>query len=102
MLDHVFRAFLESGAVTAITVVRASAQKGKPARRKGGRGMIWKVRVSVGERQMYLEAVRGGAREWASLDSLCDWLELCGMHAFDLDINLESFVSKQESLELLP
>lgn len=102
MLDHVFRAFVESGSITGVTIVRAAAQKGKPARREGGRGLIWKVRVTVGERQMFVEAARGGAREWASLDKLCDWLELCGMDAFELKICVESFSAAQQDLEFVP
>ena len=102
MLDHVFRAFLESGSVSSVTIIRAVAQKGKPARREGGRGMIWRVRVTVGERQMFVEAARGGAREWASLDKLCDWLDACGMHAFELSVGLKPLSAVQQDLELVP
>jgi len=99
MNNTVFQSLLASGAISGVAIVRAQARKGKPAMREGGGGLVWVVRVSIGEREMFLEAARGGAREWASLDKLLQWLAMSGVIANEMKVHAEFSASLQKDLE---
>lgn len=99
MNNIVFRDLLASGAISEVSVVRAHARKGKPAMRDGGGGLVWLVRISIGNREMFLEAARGGAREWASLDKLLQWLNSSGVVTNEIKIQGEFSASLQKDLE---
>jgi hypothetical protein len=85
MQENVFRELLGHSIVKEVLVCQGLALKGKPARRSGRDALVWRVKVSIAGIPEFLEAARGGAREWASLDKLMGWLKMRGVGSCRLE-----------------
>jgi len=74
MIERVLKMFLEKNIVRSIEICGASPSKGRPAQRDG-KNVIWVLRFELIDGSFeFLESARGGAREWASLDRMVDWI----------------------------
>lgn len=103
MLESVFRKLLEQSLVSAVEVLPVVAAKGKPARRSRGRELVWSVRIHPlsGRGVEFIEAARGGPREWASLDRLIRWLSTCGVEVCSVRIQALNADARQGELALI-
>lgn len=83
MIESVFKVLLEQQLIRDVQVREVLPTKGKPAKKEGGSSTVWIVKFGINDDQVaILEAVRGGAREWASLDNLTRWLKTHGVEEY--------------------
>ncbi len=102
MIESVFKDFLQQNSITDIHVLEAFPSKGKPAQKQVGSTTVWIIKYFYGDNQSsFLEAARGGPREWASLDSLSNWLRACGGEKFQVNYLSENDRIPQESFEFV-
>jgi len=88
MVENVFKVLLGQKLVTAVQLEEAIPSKGKPAKKRGPLSTIWVVRFVVNNKQVeILESMRGGPREWASLDKLNKWLRSNGIPKYEVKSN---------------
>jgi len=101
MIENVFKVLIEQQLIRDIQVQEVLPTKGKPAKMEWGSSTVWIVKLGINDDQVaILEAVRGGAREWASLDNLTRWLKTHGVEEYrvnfltpdDSQINLDLVV----------
>lgn len=86
MQESVFKEFIEQDVISDVHVLETLPSKGKPAQKKTGSKTVWTIKFSYGsEKASFLEAARGGPREWASLDNLMNWLKACGIKKCEIN-----------------
>lgn len=103
MQEPVFKELLGLAAVREIRICPGPAFKGKPARQRStteSNATIWRVLIGVGQKDEFLEAARGGPREWASLDRLVAWLRDKGVKQCILSVENSEFSAAQRPLPL--
>ncbi len=100
MQESVFKELLHQDLITDIHVTEALPNKGKPAQKTAGSTTVWTIKFYYGDSQSsLLEAVRGGPREWASLDSLSNFLRACGVERYQVHFSPERDRLPQQSFE---
>lgn len=102
MQESVFKSLLQKNLISGISVLKTVPSKGKPAQKQTSSKTVWIVRVFYGDNQSSIvEASRGGPREWASLDSLHNWLMSCGGQKYQVDISTDYDRLPQQTFEFV-
>lgn len=77
-----FSEFLSQGLIRSISAHEAAPSKGKPL---NGNKNIWVLIVTLlNGNTFFLLSSRGSPREWASLDTLNDWLKSNGVSNYQV------------------
>ena len=77
-----FLEFLSQGLIASVTVQETSPSKGKPL--EAGKS-VWIVQITLSNGNISsLISSRGSNREWASLDTLNDWLRGNGISNYHI------------------
>lgn len=85
MIESVFREIVGKKLLNYVEVQEALPNKGKPAQRENGARTVWVIKASLGNEEILLESSRGGAREWASLNSLDNWIRHLGIQSYSVN-----------------
>lgn len=87
MRESVLNIFLEKNLIRSIEIIEKTPSKGKRALRTNGIGVVWVLNLTlIDGKSDTLVSARGGAREWASLDSLTHWLRKRGLNRYPISL----------------
>jgi len=99
MNEYAFKLMINKGFVSNVEICESTPIKGKAALKADTTTSVWVIKITLNDGTFeLLESYRGGAREWASLDRLNNWLRNLGLKKYDVNLIKRSEYNHQPEL----